>query len=118
MSGRADHRAVFATIARYRRAARCIVERPGPLAGPHGKALAIVKLARTLADVPDVTIREWAREAIWREVRDLLGWIPPLVEEPRLPFAERLRLFVIAGYRHCPCCGRPWDPASMREVGP
>jgi hypothetical protein len=107
---------ILVTIAGYRQAARAIVEANAPLAGSHGKALAIVKLAETLREIEDRVVREWSREAIWREVRDLLGWTPPLVEEPRLPYAERVRLFVTAGYRDCPCCGRRMEPASIREA--
>lgn len=108
------HGVIFSTIARYRRAARRIVERPGPLAGPHGKAVAIVRLAEALGRERDPAIREWSREAVWREVRDLVGWEPPLVEEPRLPHAERVRLFVREGYRDCPVCGEPLKPGAWR----
>ena len=108
---------ILATIARYRAVARAIVEREGPLAGPHGKALAIVRLAETLRDEPDVVVREWARETVWREVRDLLGYVQPLIDDgPRLPYAERVRLFVRAGRRACPVCGERFKPGAWRDA--
>jgi hypothetical protein len=105
------------TVARYRDAARRIVEREGPMSGPNGKSVAILRLAETLRDEPDPVVREWAREAIWREVRGLLGWRPALDdEEPRLPHGERIRLAVRAGYRDCPLCGERFKPGAWRET--
>jgi hypothetical protein len=106
---------ILKVIERYRTAARRIVARRGPLVGPTGKYVAIVRLGELVAAEPDPVIRAWATEGVWRDLRDLLGWVPELDKEPRLPYAERIRLMVIAGYRTCPCCGRPMDPALIRE---
>jgi hypothetical protein len=86
------------------------------MSGQSGKPAAILRLVRLFEGEDDPTVREWCREAVWREVRDILGWEPPIFEQPRLPYKERVRLFVIAGYRTCPCCGRRMEPAAAREA--
>lgn len=108
---------VLEVVARYRLAARRILEAPGELAGPHGKYLALVRLVRVIDAEPDRVVRAWAREAVWRDVRLLFGWRAPLIDDdPRLPYDERVRLLVRAGYRDCPVCGERFKPGAWRAA--
>lgn len=108
---------ILERVAMYKGAARRIVEADGPMDGPNGKLYAVASLAEILKSETDLVVREWCREAIWREVREpLYDWRAPLIEEPRLPYAERIRLFVIAGYRDCPTCGERFKPGAWRDL--
>jgi hypothetical protein len=109
--------AILETVAEYRAAARKIATADLPLHGPDSKFVAVVELAGTLHDLGDLTLREWCREVIWRETREALwGWVAPLVEDGgRLPYEQRVRLFVREGLRDCPVCGRRFGPGIVRE---
>jgi hypothetical protein len=106
--------ATLSVVAAYRRAARAIVEADGPLEGPHGKALAIVRLVQMVDRELDPVARDWAREAIWRETWDLLGNAPTTLDRtPPIRYRDRVRHFLVAGYSRCPICAGPLRPGIL-----
>jgi hypothetical protein len=106
---------VLEVIARYRAAARRILEAPGDLAGPRGRYLALVRLVQRIDAEPDRVVRAWAREAVWRDVRHLFAWRPEIDDHtPPLRHDERVRLMVRAGYRECPIGGCRLGPGALR----
>jgi hypothetical protein len=84
--------------------------------GPTGKPLAIVELVREVDREPDRLVRDWAREAVYVEVADLLGCARESHDPTPAPRAtDRIRHALRAGYRRCPLCLGPLGPLAAAE---